>query len=81
MSQPANPTPPASPAQPPRRGRRVLRGLLPLLVLGVAAGVWQRERLWVWYCAERLERADETARAGWGEKLAAAGGKAEAIGS
>ena len=28
-------------------------------MLAVAAGVWQRERLWVWYCAERLERASD----------------------
>lgn len=67
MSQPAPPTPA------PRRARRVLRALLPVLVLAVAAGVWQRERLWVGYCAVRLERAAAADRAAWGDKLAAAG--------
>jgi hypothetical protein len=47
--------------------------MLPVLVLGVAAGVWQRERLWLWYCAERLERAVDDGRAAWGDRLAAAG--------
>ena len=71
MSQPA-PTPPlATPA--PSRGRRLLRWVLPVLTLTVVAGVWQRERLWVWYCAERLERADDAARGEWGQKLAACG--------
>jgi hypothetical protein len=74
VSQPA-PTPPlATPAPPARgRGRRLLRWALPALTLTVVAGVWQRERLWVWYCAERLERADDTARGDWGQKLAACG--------
>src|SRR5688572_16875979 len=62
-------TPPAR----PRLVRRVLRWSLPVLMLAVAAGVWQRERLWVWYCAERLERAADDDRAGWADKLAAAG--------
>jgi hypothetical protein len=74
MSQPAPTPPPATPATPaPSRGRRLLRWALPVLALAVAAGVWQRERLWAWYCAERLERADDPARAEWGQKLAAAG--------
>jgi HEAT repeats len=66
-----------APAQPPTPGphlvRRAVRWLLPVLAFGVAAGVWQRERLWIWYCAERLERASDDSRAGWADKLAAAG--------
>jgi HEAT repeat protein len=42
-------------------------------VIGVAAGIWQRERLWVWYCAERLERASEESRGDWADRLAAVG--------
>jgi len=42
-------------------------------VIAIAAGIWQRERLWVRYCAERLERASEENRSVWGDKLAAAG--------
>jgi hypothetical protein len=58
-----------------RRGlvRRALRWTMPVLLLAVAAGLWQRERLWVWYCAERLERAADDRRGEWGDKLAAVG--------
>jgi hypothetical protein len=42
-------------------------------MLAVAAGLWQRERLWVWYCAERLERAADDDRGAWADKLGAAG--------
>lgn len=65
---PASP-PPAR----PRLVRRALRWALPVLTLAVAAGVWQRERLWVWYCAERLERAADDRRDDWAAKLAAVG--------
>jgi hypothetical protein len=44
-----------------------------VLLLAAAAGVWQRERLWVWYCAERLERADDDGRGEWADRLAAVG--------
>ena len=64
---------PAPPPARPSRVRRALRWALPVLVLAVAAGVWQRERLWVWYCAERLERAADDRRGEWADKLAAAG--------
>ena len=69
MSLTPAPTPPARPGL----ARRAVRWTAPVLLLAVAAGVWQRERLWVWYCAERLERAAEGDRGGWAEKLAAAG--------
>jgi HEAT repeat protein len=46
---------------------------MPVLLLAVAVGLWQRERLWVWYCAERLERAADDRRGEWAEHLAAAG--------
>jgi HEAT repeat protein len=69
MSVSHSPTPPARPGL----IRRALRWTLPVLVLAVAAGVWQRERLWVWYCAERLERAADGDRGEWADKLAAAG--------
>lgn len=63
-----------TPAPPrPRFVRRARNVLLLALVVGVAAGVWQRERLWVWYCAERLQRAGDDGRAAWAEKLAARG--------
>jgi HEAT repeat protein len=64
---------PVPPPARPRLARRVLRWTLPVLLLGVAAGVWQRERLWVWYCAERLERAADDRRGEWADKLAAVG--------
>jgi HEAT repeats len=64
---------PAPPLARPHRIRRALRWAMPVLVLAVAAGVWQRERLWVWYCAERLERAADDRRGEWAEKLAAVG--------
>jgi len=57
----------------PRLVRRALRWTTPVLLLAVAAGVWQRERLWVWYCAERLERAADDRRGEWADKLAAVG--------
>lgn len=57
----------------PARVRRALRWALPVLLLAAAAGVWQRERLWVWYCAERLERAADDRRAEWADKLATVG--------
>lgn len=65
----------ATPAAAPRRSfaRRALRWLLPVIVIAVAAGVWQRERLWIWYCAERLERASPDTRSEWAQQLAAAG--------
>jgi hypothetical protein len=47
--------------------------MAPMLVVGVAVGIWQRERLWIGYCAERLERAADDGRAAWADKLAAAG--------
>ena len=59
---------PAQPAR-PRLVRRALRWALPVLMLAIAAGVWQRERLWVWYCAERLERAADDDRGAWADKL------------
>jgi hypothetical protein len=46
---------------------------MPVLLVAVAVGVWQRERLWLWYCAERLEGAPGDQRAAWADKLAAAG--------
>jgi len=65
---------PVSPAPRPPLWRRALRYLLPVLVIAPAIGVWQRERIWIWYCAERLERASsEDQRAGWADKLANAG--------
>src|SRR4051812_15455225 len=66
----------AAPAPPPARPRllrRALRWTLPVLLLAAAAGVWQRERLWVWYCAERLERAADDGRGEWADRLAAVG--------
>ncbi len=69
MSQ--TPTPP-SPAR-PRLARRLLRWALPVLVLSTATGLWQRERLWIWYCAERLERSPADQRLEWADQLAAAG--------
>jgi hypothetical protein len=57
----------------PRLHRRLFRWLLPVVVIAAAAGIWQRERLWIWYCAERLERAAAEDRPLWGEKLATAG--------
>jgi hypothetical protein len=71
MSQTAPLLQPAAPGLPLLR--RVVRWLLPLLVLAAVAGVWQRERLWIWYCAERLERAADDGQAAWGDRLAAAG--------
>jgi hypothetical protein len=67
-----NPTP--APAA-PRRGlsRRVLRYALPVVVVAAAVGIWQRERIWIWYCAERLERASDEGRGAWAERLTAAG--------
>jgi hypothetical protein len=54
--------------------RRAIRYLLPALVIATAVGVWQRERLWIWYCAERLERAStDDQRAAWADKLANTG--------
>jgi HEAT repeat protein len=53
--------------------RRALRWAVPVVVIAVAAGVWQRERLWIWYCAERLERAAPDSRSEWAQQLAAAG--------
>ena len=46
---------------------------MPVLVLAVAAGVWQRERLWIGYCAERLERSADDHRGEWADKLATVG--------
>jgi hypothetical protein len=65
---------PVPPAPRPRLWRRTIRYLLPALVIATALGVWQRERLWIWYCAERLERAStDDRRAAWADKLASAG--------
>lgn len=63
---------PAAPAR-PRLARRALRWAMPVLMLSTAVGVWQRERLWIWYCAERLERAGDGGRGAWADKLAAVG--------
>jgi len=64
-----------APAPPARPGlvRRALRWTVPALLIAVALGVWQRERLWLGYCAERLERAPDDQRPMWADKLAAAG--------
>src|SRR5262249_9410180 len=65
---------PVLPAPRPPLWRRAIRYLLPVLVIASAIGVWQRERLWIWYCAERLERASsDDQRADWADKLANAG--------
>lgn len=69
MSQVPAPTQPAR----TRLVVRILRAALPFLVIGVAAGIWQRERLWIWYCAERLERASDENRTAWAGKLTDAG--------
>lgn len=71
MSQTPIPAPPPAPR--PSLVRRILRWALPALVLGIAAGVWQRERIWIGYCAERLERASDDGRSAWADKLAACG--------
>jgi HEAT repeat protein len=67
--------PPPNLLTPPRRAlvRRALRWTMPVLLVAVAAGLWQRERLWLWYCAERLQRTDDEHRGEWADKLAAAG--------
>jgi len=62
-----------TPSPRPRRTARVLRACLPLLMLAIAAGIWQRERLYVWYCVERLERASDDRRPEWADKLASIG--------
>ncbi|WP_193789067.1 HEAT repeat domain-containing protein, partial [Zavarzinella formosa] len=68
-----NTVPQTTPVPAPRsRGKWLGRaGLLALLL--VAAGVWQRERVYVWYCAERLERASAEHKNEWAEKLAGCG--------
>src|SRR4051812_19962553 len=66
-------TPAPVPAPRARLARRVFRWMLPVLVIGAAAGVWQRERLWIWYCAERLERASGDDRTAWADRLTDAG--------
>jgi hypothetical protein len=43
------------------------------LVIAAAVGIWQRERLWIWYCATRLEHATEDEQVEWAGKLAEAG--------
>jgi HEAT repeat protein len=43
------------------------------LVIAAATGIWQRERIWIWYCAERLERASVEERIEWAGMLAEAG--------
>jgi HEAT repeat protein len=71
----ADMTEPAKPVAKPRTSiaRRALRWAVPVVVIAVAAGVWQRERLWIWYCAERLERASRDTRSEWAQQLASAG--------
>ena len=69
MSEPAAPNESGH----PRLARRLARWLLPVLVLGTAAGIWQRERIWIWYCAERLERASPDDQSQWANKLVSAG--------
>lgn len=66
-------SPALTPSTRPRRIVRILRACLPVLMLVIVAGIWQRERLWVWYCAERLERAADDRRSEWTDKLAGAG--------
>lgn len=73
MTQPATP---AEPVKPRRRGGWIVRNVLPFLVLAIVAGIWQRERLWVWYCVNRLESASAESRGPWGERLANAGDRA-----
>src|SRR6188474_959394 len=64
-----------SQAQAPRRGfaGRIGRWLVLFVVIGTVVGIWQRERLWIWYCAERLELASDEDRGQWGDELAACG--------
>lgn len=59
----------------PRRGiaGRIARWFVLLVVIGTVVGIWQRERLWIWYCAERLERASGDERLVWAEELTACG--------
>jgi HEAT repeat protein len=66
---------PAAPVAKPQTSiaRRALRWFVPVVVIAVAVGVWQRERLWIWYCAERLERASPDTRSEWAQQLASAG--------
>lgn len=69
-----NPVPPmAEPVPPPRRRNKWLAriGLAGLLLAALA--VWQRERLYVSYCAERLERASAEQKSEWAGMLAACG--------
>src|SRR5262245_46840677 len=64
-----------APTSPARAGlaRRAVRWVMPALLLAFAVGLWQRDRLWVWYCAERLERASDDRRPEWAEELMAVG--------
>lgn len=71
MSQQVPPSNPTSMA--PIRRRRYGRWLVASLVVLMLAGIWQRERLWIWYCSERLVRADDEHRGEWGDKLADVG--------
>ena len=70
-----NPVPPMTPATAPaprRRNKWLARAGLAAVLLA-AVGVWQRERLYVSYCAERLERAADDHKTEWGTKLAECG--------
>lgn len=68
--QPAQPVPSPAPLKARRRwGRWLALGMVVLVLVGV----WQRERLWIAYCAERLERASDDDRAAWADRLAASG--------
>lgn len=70
---PATPAPVPVAATKTKRVRRYARWLIVGLVVLTLGGVWQRERVWLWYCAERLERASDDDQAEWGAKLAAIG--------
>ena len=59
-----------------RKYRRSIRWAIPLLLLLGGVGVWQHERLWLSYCASRLESASDEQRSEWGARLARGGDKA-----
>jgi HEAT repeat protein len=60
----------------PRKKLTVVRAILGFLVVAIALTAWQRQGIWLWYCASQVERTTAEEQVKWLHRLADGGERA-----